>query len=131
MKTRERIAALAVLVFFSLVILGCGVSTEEHEKTLSELNRVTIELQQARAEIADLKAQLAAERAGDGFEKQYREARERLGELAASFQSVTRENAALKGEMDKLQALIADLQDQVRLFQEKAKDLPADLLRRR
>lgn len=126
MKAFQKTIVLGIIIVFSLALSGCGVSKEEHEKTRAELQKVQIELKEAKEKIAELKKSPAAE-----LESTLHLARERVQELTEKLSGATLENTRLKEEIDKLQALVEEHQETITRFKEKAKDLPTDLLKQR
>jgi predicted nucleic acid-binding Zn-ribbon protein len=126
---------MSILVTFAIIALaGCGVSKEEHEKAVSELNKTKAELAQAETKMADMakslneaRAQLkrqakesspaekpaAAEKPGTvdtGMQDKLAAAQKEATDLRAKVESLTGENANLKGMLDKLKAEYAEIQ---------------------
>jgi len=62
MKALRAVIILLIAVCFVIGISGCGsgISKEEHEKTVSELNKTKAELKEAKTQIAKLQGELKA-----------------------------------------------------------------------
>jgi predicted nuclease with TOPRIM domain len=132
-------ALKGVLTFFCvtlavIALVGCGVSKEEHEKTVSELNKTKADLAQARTKMADVEKSLSeaqaqlksqaktpspaespavAEKPGTvdtGMQDKLAAAQKETSDLRAKVESLTGENANLKGMLDKLKAEYVDIQ---------------------
>jgi len=59
MKTLKRVLASAVVTLAIIALAGCGVSKEDHEKVVSELNKTKAELEKTVAELSKSKSDLA------------------------------------------------------------------------
>lgn len=59
MKTFKRVLTSAFVILAVIALAGCGVSKEDHEKVVSELNKTKAELQKTVAELNKSKADLA------------------------------------------------------------------------
>jgi prefoldin subunit 5 len=122
-------ALMSILVTLGIIALvGCGVSKEEHEKAVSELNKTKAELAQAKTKMADMEKSLSeaqaqlksqAEKAAvaekpaavdTGTEDKLAAAQKEATDLRAKVESLTGENANLKGMLDKLKAEYAQIQ---------------------
>jgi prefoldin subunit 5 len=122
-------ALMSILVTLGIIALvGCGVSKEEHEKTVSELNKTKAELAQAKTKMADMEKSLSeaqaqlksqAEKAAvaekpsavdTGTQDKLAAAQKEATDLRAKVESLTGENANLKGMLDKLKAEYAQIQ---------------------
>jgi prefoldin subunit 5 len=120
---------MSILVTFGIIALvGCGVSKEEHEKAVSELNKTKAELAQAKTKMADMEKSLSeaqaqlksqaekpavAEKPGTvdtGVQDKLAAAQKEAADLRAKVKSLTGENANLKGMLDKLKAEYAEIQ---------------------
>jgi prefoldin subunit 5 len=122
-------ALMSILVTLGIIALvGCGVSKEEHEKAVSELNKTKAELAQAKTKMADMEKSLSeaqaqlksqAEKAAvaekpaavdTGTQDKLAAAQKEATDLRAKVESLTGENANLKGMLDKLKAEYAQIQ---------------------
>jgi DNA repair exonuclease SbcCD ATPase subunit len=122
-------ALMSILVTLGIIALvSCGVSKEEHEKAVSELNKTKAELAQAKTKMADMEKSLSeaqaqlksqAEKAAvaekpaavdTGTQDKLAAAQKEATDLRAKVESLTGENANLKGMLDKLKAEYAQIQ---------------------
>lgn len=124
MKLYRRGFYFLLVVFLIITISGCGVSEDEHEQILAELEKTKAELSQALSKIEEL---TGADKAGSNIEGKLRQAQEKAGELAAKLKDMTSQNSELKARIDKMQEMIEDFQQQLGAVTDKTKGLPKDL----
>jgi predicted nucleic acid-binding Zn-ribbon protein len=134
MNALKRLLTLFFVTLAVIALVGCGVSKEEHEKAVSELNKTKAELAQAKTKIADMEKSLSeaqaqlkskakepslAEKpevvekpgaADTGMQDKLAAAQKDATDLRAKVESLTGENANLKGMLDKLKAEYAEIQ---------------------
>jgi chromosome segregation ATPase len=137
MKKFGQVLTCVFVVFALVALVGCGVSKEDHEKVVSDLNKVKADLERSAAELKKANADLAqANTKAAALEKTLnkvnRESEEKVaaaqkqcGDVQAKVDSVTKENAELKGMLDKLKAQLADLQKKAGGAQVPGKSQPA------
>lgn len=127
-----------VLVVVAIIALvGCGISKEDHEKVVSELNKIKADLDKSKADLSKAQADLAqANSKAAALEKSLNEAKgqseekvaaaqKQAGDLQAKVDTLSKEKADLEGMMEKLKTQLADLQKRVGGAQAPAKNLPA------
>jgi len=122
MKNYHKIITSCVIIIFSLALFGCGVSKEEHEKTLAELEKTKAELKQAQTKIAELSG---TGKSDTGLKDKLSEAQKKASDLTGKLKSATLENSALKDKIEKLKELLKNLQEKV------GGALPTDLMKKR
>jgi chaperonin cofactor prefoldin len=137
MKKFGQVLACVFVVVALIALVGCGVSKEDHEKVVSELNKTKADLDKSTAELNKAKADLTqANSKAAALEKSLNEAKgqseekvaaaqKQAGDLQAKVDSLTKENADLESTLDKLKAQLAELQKKVGGAQAPAKNLPA------
>jgi len=105
---------LSILVVTSVLVLaGCGISKEEHEKAVSELGKVKTELEKSVAELKKVKADLAqAVSKNEGLEKALSDAQTQI--KSASKGSVDVMSTAAQDKLAAAHKQVNDLQEQVR-----------------
>jgi GTPase involved in cell partitioning and DNA repair len=92
----RKIAVLTVAVLTVLVISGCGVSKDEHEKTVAELQQAKVELEQAKAKIAEIDKLMELSKIDTEILTKLRSAQQKTGDLSAKVKELTIENEQLK-----------------------------------
>ena len=58
MKALTRMVPFSVVAFAVIAMVGCGVSKDDHDKTVAELSKTKADLAQAKTKIADLEKAL-------------------------------------------------------------------------
>lgn len=115
-----------------LTFLGCGVSTEEHEKTVAELNTARAELNKANAKIDEMgKTLLKIPKIDPELKNKLDAAQQQARSLGAKVKSLTTENSSLNAKLSELEAMAGDLQKQLNAFQGASKESPLDLFKTR
>jgi septal ring factor EnvC (AmiA/AmiB activator) len=136
MKAVRRVLTFFFVALAVIALVGCGVSKEEHEKAVSELSKTKAELAQASTKMADMEKSLsdaqaklksqamqpspppvekpaAAEKPAavdTGMQDKLAAAQKEASDLRAKVDSLTGENASLKGMLDKLKTEYAEIQ---------------------
>ena len=135
MKALKQVLTFLVVTLAVIGLVGCGVSKEEHEKAVSELSKTKADLAQAKTKMADMDKSLSeaqaklksqamqppppAEKPAEaekpaavdtGTQDKLAAAQKEAADLRAKVDSLTGENASLKGMLDKLKAEYADIQ---------------------
>ena len=126
---------MSILVTFGIIaLISCGVSKEDHEKTVSELNKTKAELAQANTKMADMEKSLneaqaqlksqagkpspaekpaVAEKPGKvdtGTQDKLAASQKEATDCRAKVETLTKENSNLKALLDKLKAEMAEVQ---------------------
>jgi predicted RNA-binding protein with PIN domain len=96
MEKLRKIGVLTVAVLTVLVISGCGVSKDEHEKTVAELQQTKVELEQAKAKIAETDKLMELSKIDTEILTKLRSAQQKAGDLSAKVKELTIENEQLK-----------------------------------
>ena len=138
MKKFGQVVTCVFVVFALIGLVGCGVSKDDHEKVVSDLNKTKADLEKSKADLNKAKADLAqANSKVAALEKSVNDAKgqsdeevaaaqKQAGDLQAKVESLTKENADLQGMLEKLNAQIAEVQKKVGgAVQAPAKNLPA------
>jgi len=126
-----------VLIFFIIstaffFLAACGISREEHEKAVSELNETKALLAKANARIAEMeKSILNIPKIDPNLQDKLREAEQRIGDLGNQVKKFTLENKNLKHQISEFKATISNLENQLKAFQEQSKNLPLDMFKTR
>jgi predicted nuclease with TOPRIM domain len=135
MKTVTRVLTFLVVTLAVIAMVGCGVSKEEHEKAVSELSKTKAELAQANTKMAAVEKSLSEAQAklksqamqppapaekpataekpaavDTGMQDMLAASQKEAADLRAKVDSLTGENANLKGMLDKLKAEYAEIQ---------------------
>jgi chromosome segregation ATPase len=152
MRTIKQVLTLAGVSIALFSLVGCGISKEEHEKAIAELDRTKAELEQANAKIADLEQSLSeglakikgevqkpeviekepgkAEAGSEEMLKKLASAEQEASELRAKVESLTGENSRLQDLLEKLKVQFAELQKKFEGLKSPSQDLPADLMKK-
>jgi predicted RNase H-like nuclease (RuvC/YqgF family) len=97
-------------------LVGCGVSKEDYEKAVSELNKTKAELAQLKSQAgkpSPAEKPAVAEKPGTvdtGTQDKLAASQKETTECRAKVDSLTKENSSLKAMLDKLKAEYAELQ---------------------
>jgi len=134
MNTSKKVLMPIIVALGIIAMVGCGVSKEDHEKAVSELSKTKAELDQAKTKMADMEkslveaqaqlkgqakkpsptetppAQKQPETVDTGMQDKLAAAQKEAADLRAKVESLTGENANLKGMLDKLKAQYAEIQ---------------------
>ena len=125
MNTSKKVLMSILVTLGIIALVGCGVSKQDYEKAVSELNKTKAELAQATTKIADMEKALNEAQAqlksqpGKPSPAEKPAVAEKPGTVAsqkegadcqAKVDSLTKENASLKALIDKLKAEYAELQ---------------------
>jgi CHASE3 domain sensor protein len=100
----RRLIILTLALLGVLAISGCGVSKDEHEKTIAELQQTKIELEQTRAKIAEIDTLMEASNIDTTILEKLRSAQQKAGELSTKVKDLTIENEQLKKELAAIKA---------------------------
>ncbi len=128
MSYLKKVPAMLVVLFFAFALTGCGVSKEEHEKIVEELNKVKAELAEAKKKIAELSGGGGI---SAGLTDKLREAQAKANELREKLEIVTGEKSELMEKLGNMQAEFDELMEKLKSFQGKSGGLPTDLLKNR
>lgn len=106
-----------------LMLAGCGVSKEEHEKVVNELKKTKADLAQALSKstnlersLGEVQAQIKSQTKGfaDAMSREAQEklaaAQKQMNDLQAKVKSLTGENDKLKEMLNKLKTEYAEIQ---------------------
>ncbi len=104
MEKLRKIAVLTVAVLTVLVISGCGVSKDEHEKTVAELQQTKVELEQAKAKIAEIDKLMELSKIDTEILTKLRSAQQKAGDLSAKVKELTIENEQLRKTLADIKA---------------------------
>jgi predicted RNA-binding protein with PIN domain len=104
MEKLRKIAVLTVAVLTVLVISGCGISKNEHEKTVAELQQTKVELEQAKAKIAETDKLMELSKIDTEILTKLRSAQQKAGDLSAKVKELTIENERLRKALADMKA---------------------------
>lgn len=143
MKKAKQCLFVGLILLIAIAFLGCGVSKEEHEKTVADLNQAKgkiaefeTALKQAQAKpkaevkapAAEAKPAEAAEKpsapADSGLEEKLAAAGKEAADLKEKLAGLTNENSSLKELIEKLKGQLAGLREKIPGIQTPAKELP-------
>ena len=93
-----------VVVLTLIVISGCGVSKDEHQKIVTELQQTKVELEQAKAKLAEIDKALEDSKIDTKILEKLRSAQQKAGDLSTRVKELTTENEQLKKEMAEMKA---------------------------
>lgn len=132
MKAVKQVLIFSLVALAVIALVGCGVSKEEHEKTVSELNKAKADLAQANAKVAEMEKSLteaqaklksqamqpqppaekpaAVEKPATADTGMQGKLEKEAADLRAKVESLTGENATLKSMLEKLKAEYAEIQ---------------------
>ena len=132
MKITNGFWAVLIVAALVLTFLGCGVSTEEHEKTVAELNMARAELKKATAKIAAMdQTRLTIPKIDPELKNRLDAAQQQARSLGAKVKRLTTENSSLNTKLSELEAMTGDLQKKLNAFQGASKENPLDLFKTR
>lgn len=98
----RRFVVLTLAILGVLAIYGCGVNKDEHEKTVAELQQTKVELDQAKAKLAEIDKAMESSNIDTKILEKLRSAQQKAGELSAKVKDLTVENEQLKKELAKM-----------------------------
>jgi len=101
----RKIFVLTVAVLTLLVISGCGVSKDEHGKTVTELQQTKVELEQAKAKLAEIDKALEDSKIDTKILEKLRSAQQKAGDLSTRVKELTTENEQLKDQLAKVKTV--------------------------
>ena len=131
MKVIRCILILMVLTGLTIVMIGCGVSEDEHQKVVTELSETKAQLDAANSKIAQLeKSVKKLEKVGTPVAMDTG-IKEKLAAAQEKVKSLTNENSNLKGMLEKLKQQLAQLQSKLKGLQGSSGSLGSDLLKKR
>ena len=134
MNASKKVLTSILVTLGIIALVGCGVSKEEHEKAVSELNKTKADLAQAKTKMAEMerslneaRAQLksqaqepstkenpaAAEKppaADIGMQAKLVASEKEVADLSAKVKTLTGENANLQSMLEKLKSEYAEIQ---------------------
>jgi chromosome segregation ATPase len=132
MKITNGFWTVLIVATLVLTFLGCGVSTEEHEKTVAELNTARAELKKANAKIAAMdQTRLTIPKIDPELKNRLDAAQQQARSLGAKVKNLTTENSSLNTKLSELEAMTGDLQKKLNAFQGASKENPLDLFKTR
>ncbi|MFC1868679.1 hypothetical protein ACFL0H_11170 [Thermodesulfobacteriota bacterium] len=131
MENPGRVAILLTVVLAFFVVSACGVSKDEHQRTLAELEKTKTELTQAKAKIAGMEKAIKIPKIDTSIMEKLRSAQQKAGDLSAKVKSLTGENETLNENLAKLKKMMGDLQEKLKAFQGKTGGLPLDMFKNR
>lgn len=105
MEKFRKIFVLTVAVLTLLVISGCGVSKDEHGKTVTELQQTKVELEQAKAKLAEIDKALEDSKIDTKILEKLRSAQQKAGDLSTRVKELTTENEQLKDQLAKVKTV--------------------------
>ena len=100
-KSRILIFLLAAILAL-FVITACGVSKDEHEKVVIELEQTKAELEQAKSKIAEIEKSIEIPQIDTEIMEKLRSAQQKAGDLSVRVKSLTAENEQLKEDLAKI-----------------------------
>ena len=133
MKALRQMLTCFFVALAVMALVGCGVSKEDYEKTVSELSKTKADLAQANTKIAEMEKSLSEAQAqlksqpkepspaeksaavekpaavDTGMQDKLAAAQKEATDLRAKVDSLTGENANLKGMLEKLKAEYAEI----------------------
>ena len=104
MEKFKKIFVLTVAVLTLLVISGCGVSKDEHGKTVTELQQTKVELEQAKAKIAEIDKLMELSKIDTEILTKLRSAQQKAGDLSSKVKELTIENEQLRKALADMKA---------------------------
>jgi chromosome segregation ATPase len=134
-----------VLMGLVTAFFGCGVSDDEYQKVVAELNGAKDQLSKANDRIAQLEdslqeaqAKIGVEEpigmetvteAATGVQEKLAAAQQEAADLRAKVESLTDENSSLKGMLDKLKAQVSELEGKLKELKIPSGNTGLDLLK--
>lgn len=134
MKVLTRVLTFVFVASAVIALAGCGASKEDYDKAVSELSKTKAELAQATTKMAEMEKSLSEAQAklksqamqptpaekpaaveqpaavDTGMQNNLAAAQKEAADLRAKVDSLTGENADLKGMLEKLKAEYAEIQ---------------------
>lgn len=116
MNASNKVLMLILVTLGIIALVGCGVSKEDYEKAVSELNKTKAELAQLKSQAgkpSPAEKPAVAEKPGTvdtGTQDKLAASQKETTECRAKVDSLTKENSSLKAMLDKLKAEYAELQ---------------------
>jgi outer membrane murein-binding lipoprotein Lpp len=102
-KTKRLIFLFAAILL--LAISACGVSKDEHERVLIELEQANAKLEQAESKIAAIERTMELPQIDTEIMEKLRSAQQKAGDLSSKIKTLTTENEQLKEELAKIKAI--------------------------
>lgn len=108
MKRAKTIFFLLVVIITVLVISACGVSQEEYDRTITELARTKVELEEARSKIAEMEKSVALPATNADIVEKLRAAQQKAADLSAKVRDLTIKNEQLIKDLAEMKAGIKE-----------------------
>ncbi len=100
----RRFVVLSAALVGVLAISGCGVSKDEHEKTVAELQQAKAELEQIKSKLTEIDKIMEDSKIDTKILEKLRSAQQKAGELSLKVKDLTIENEKLKKELAEMKA---------------------------
>ena len=130
MSTGKKCSILFTVLLFVLSVSACGVSKDDYEKVVTELEKTKSELSQARAKISEMEKGLDIPKIDTEMMEKLKAAQDKAGELTEKVKSLTTDNKLLSENVAKLKSMLGDLQEKLKSIQGNTGGLPLDLLKK-
>jgi chromosome segregation ATPase len=145
MKALKHTLISMVLISLVTALSGCGVSQDEYQKVVAELDETRDQLSKANDKIAQLEDSLKAAQAKIGIEEpvgmetvigaatgvqeKLAAAQQEAADLRAKVEGLTDENSSLKDMLDKLKAQVSELEGKLKELKIPSGNTGLDLLK--
>jgi septal ring factor EnvC (AmiA/AmiB activator) len=100
----RRFVVLSAALVGVLAISGCGVSKDEHEKTVAELQQAKAELEQTKSKLTEIDKIMGDSKIDTKILEKLRSAQQKAGDLSLKVKDLTIENEKLKKELAEMKA---------------------------
>ena len=143
MRALKIILILMAMAGLMMALNGCGISEDEHQKVVSELNQTKSLLDKANAKIAQLEKSVTAtqdqgktgvkmpEGVDSGLKEKLATAQEEANNLRSKVESLTKANIDLKGLLEQLKEKLAQIESKLKGLQGSSGSLGSDLMKKR
>jgi septal ring factor EnvC (AmiA/AmiB activator) len=108
MKKNGRLILISLSILIIFAVSACGVSENEYEGVVAELEKTKVELEQARLRIAELEGSLELSKMGTDIMEKLKSAQQKAVNLSSKVKDLAIENERLKKELAEIKAEIKE-----------------------
>jgi septal ring factor EnvC (AmiA/AmiB activator) len=106
MKKRGGLVLICLSILIMLAVSACGVSENEYEGLVAELEKTKVELEQAKSRIAELEESLGLSKMGNDIMEKLKSAQQKAVNLSSKVKELAIENERLKKELAEIKSEI-------------------------
>jgi septal ring factor EnvC (AmiA/AmiB activator) len=104
MKKRGGLVLICLSILIMFAVSACGVSENEYEGLVAELEKTKVELEQAKSRIAELEESLELSKMGTDIMEKLKSAQQKAVNLSSKVKELAIENERLKKELAEIKS---------------------------